>query len=96
MLAFDNKLFDALARSISSRVATVGVIGLGYVGLPLATAIARTKFPTLGFDVDPKKIGLFNKGISYIDAVSSAGLQNLVAEERIRATAAFGILHIDK
>ena len=96
MLACDNKISDALARSISSRTATVGVIGLGYVGLPLASAIARAKFPTLGFDVDQKKISLLNNGISYIDAVSSAELRNLVAEERIRATAAFDELSLCK
>src|SRR6266516_2915821 len=93
MLARD-KISDPLARAISSRTATVGVIGLGYVGLPIAAAIGMARFPVLGFDIDPKKVSLLNDGISYIDAVSSGELRTLVAEKRFRATTTFDKLSL--
>lgn len=64
----------------------VGVIGLGYVGLPLAAACARAGFQTVGFDIDPEKPERLNRGESYIDAVSSEELGCLVADGRFRAT----------
>ena len=56
---------------IIDRTAIAGVVGLGYVGLPLAAAIARAGFRTIGFDIDPAKPELLRSGSSYIDAVSS-------------------------
>ncbi|MGA7614250.1 MAG: nucleotide sugar dehydrogenase [Thermoanaerobaculia bacterium] len=55
-----------LARKISSRTATVGVIGLGYVGLPLALLFRESGFPVTGFDVDPEKVEALRGGRSYI------------------------------
>ena len=66
--------FAALQQAIAERTARVGVIGLGYVGLPLAAVIARADFVTVGFDIDPAKVGFINAGTSYIDAVASADL----------------------
>ncbi len=83
---------SALAHAIAARSATVGVIGLGYVGLPLAAAVARSSFPTLGFDIDPEKISQLNRGSSYIDAVDSAQLAGLVREQRFSATSNFSEL----
>jgi UDP-N-acetyl-D-glucosamine dehydrogenase len=79
----------SLVQAISARTATIGTIGLGYVGLPLAVAVARAGFPTLGFDIDPAKVELLNGGTSYIDAVTSEHLAEIVAEKRFRATAKF-------
>jgi hypothetical protein len=76
----------ALVQAVMARSATVGVIGLGYVGLPLATAIARVGFPTIGFDVDVAKICQLNKGTSYIGAVNSEHLSELLGKSRFRAT----------
>ncbi len=78
-----------LASKISSRGATVGIIGLGYVGLPLAAACARARFPTVGFDIDKTKIDAIGAGRSYIDAVEPRELERLVAEGSFRATTAF-------
>lgn len=83
---------SALAKLIAAREAITGIIGLGYVGLPLSTACARAGFPTIGFDVDENKIGQLNSGQSYIDAVSSADLSEQIARERFRATADFSEL----
>ncbi len=75
-----------LETRLHGRSATVGVIGLGYVGLPLAVAVARAGFRTIGIDTDPSKPEQLNAGQSYIDAVDSTELARLVAEGRFRAT----------
>ena len=77
---------DALLELIDARTARVGVIGLGYVGLPLAVAVARAGFPTVGFDVDPQKPEQLARGASYIGAVSDAELAPLVNDGRFTAT----------
>ena len=82
-----NVLAKKLDAAIAARSATVGVIGLGYVGLPLAAATASAGFPTTGFDVDAAKVTRLNAGDSYIDAVASADLGALVREKRFHATA---------
>ena len=81
-----------LAKRLGARKAVVGIIGLGYVGLPLAAACARAGFGTIGFDVDQSKIAQLNSGQSYIDAVSATELSGYVAGERLRATADFAEL----
>jgi UDP-N-acetyl-D-glucosamine dehydrogenase len=75
-----------LLDRIESRTAVAGVIGLGYVGLPLAVAIARAGLRTIGFDIDPSKPPLLNAGQSYIDAVGSSELAALVASGSFSAT----------
>lgn len=59
----------ALLSRIESRTALVGIIGLGYVGLPLARAFSRAGFRVLGFDVDSAKVAKLNSGRSYIQAI---------------------------
>ncbi len=71
---------------IKARTAMAGVIGLGYVGLPLVVAIAKAGMKTIGFDVDQAKPPLLNSGRSYIDAVSSEDLASLVAAGQFIAT----------
>ncbi|YBV94277.1 nucleotide sugar dehydrogenase (plasmid) [Phyllobacteriaceae bacterium JZ32] len=84
--------YDRLLERISTRTARVGVIGLGYVGLPLAIAVARAGFPVSGFDIDAEKVARLNGGHSYIEAVASAALAEKVADGRFRATADFAEL----
>ncbi|HWE16466.1 MAG TPA: nucleotide sugar dehydrogenase [Hyphomicrobiaceae bacterium] len=67
-------------------------MGLGYVGLPLAAAIARVGFRTIGFDVDATKIAEINAATSYIDAVSDTLLDELVQRGSLRATMEFSEL----
>lgn len=75
-----------LGKRLANRTAVTGVIGLGYVGLPLAAAVARANFTTLGFDIDDAKVALLDAGRSYIDAVSSEELAAHVATGRFKAT----------
>src|ERR1700754_4994728 len=76
---------DILDR-IATRKARVGVIGLGYVGLPLAVEFARSGFEVTGFDVDPRKIAEINRGVSYIGDVESGDVAEAVEARRLRAT----------
>ena len=75
-----------LLHRIDTRSALIGVIGLGYVGLPLAIAVVRAGFHAVGFDIDPIKPARLNAGKSYIDAVSQADLTAARATGRFRAT----------
>jgi UDP-N-acetyl-D-glucosamine dehydrogenase len=84
--------FESLRTALAEKTATVGVIGLGYVGLPLATAVARRGLRAVGFDIDPEKTEQLNRGRSYIDAVDSAELKTLVDAGRFSATAEFARL----
>lgn len=87
---------DALCRQLSDkiaeRVAVVGVIGLGYVGLPLAVLSGLAGFRTIGFDVDAEKLPRLNNGRSYIDAVRDEELAELVGAEKFCATDDFNRL----
>lgn len=78
-----------LAR-IATREAKVGVIGLGYVGLPLGMAFAAGGFPTLGLDVDTKKVDAISKGNSYIRHIPRDEVARLQAGGKLAATADFG------
>ncbi len=79
---------DLLAR-IESHDAVVGIIGLGYVGLPLAVAFAEAGFTTLGFDVKPAVIDGLNAGRSHITDVTSERLEKLVGDGPFEATLDF-------
>lgn len=82
----------SLAKAIADRSATAGVIGLGYVGLPLAAAIAQAGFQTVGFDIDPDKVKLLNDGKSYIDSVTNALLAEIARANRWHASEQFAEL----
>src|SRR5689334_10910085 len=75
-----------LLNKIDSKQATLGVIGLGYVGLPLAVEFARAGFPVIGFDVDAVRVGQLMKGNSYIPDVSSEHLAEVVKSGKFKAT----------
>jgi UDP-N-acetyl-D-glucosamine dehydrogenase len=78
-----------LKRQIERRDYTVGVIGLGYVGLPLVLRFAEVGFPVLGFDVDVDKVDKLNAGLSYIQQIGSERIEALVQRGRLEATANF-------
>lgn len=65
---------ENLFTAIANRSARVGVIGLGYVGLPLSITVANSGFSVVGFDIDPGKISMVDDGKSYIEAVSDSEL----------------------
>lgn len=77
-----NNLID----KINSRELIVGVIGLGYVGLPLAVEKAKAGYKTIGFDVQEDKVDKVNKGINYIGDVVDDDLEKLVAKGKLSAT----------
>lgn len=81
-----------LLQKIKDHQATIGVVGLGYVGLPLILEFVEEKFPTLGFDIDPAKVELLNKGESYIKHIRAERIQKALARKLFRATADFSEL----
>ena len=86
-------LVTELTDSIASRQATVAIIGLGYVGLPLAVECARAGFPVVGVDNDASKIAQLGAGYSYVCDVSSAAITPLVFGGQIRVSREYGILN---
>ena len=79
-----------LTAKLASRQAKVGIVGLGYVGLPLAVEFARAGFHVTGIDVSQEKVDALNRGESYIQDIPTETLKSLVAEGKIRATTDFG------
>ncbi len=84
--------FDILLARIGDRTARVGVIGLGYVGLPLAVTAAKRGMPVTGFDIDATKIDRLHRGESYIEAVADADLVEIATAGRADWTADFARL----
>jgi len=75
-----------LEQRLKQKTATIGIIGLGYVGLPLALAFSKAGFRVLGFDIKQKNVDLVNKGRSYIADVTSESLMAAVASKHLKAT----------
>ena len=89
-------IVNALLDSIHSRRARVGVLGLGYVGLPLAVEFARAGFVTTGFDLDAEKVRAIAAGESYIDDVATCDVAHLRSAGLLNATTDFdGLSQID-
>lgn len=82
----------SLLDAIHGRSARVGVIGLGYVGLPLAVTAARGGFPVIGFDIDPQKITRIMARDSYVDAVTPTALKEACDSGRLEACGDFARL----
>jgi UDP-N-acetyl-D-glucosamine dehydrogenase len=83
---------QSLEEKIRSRSARVGIVGLGYVGLPLAVEFAKSGFQVTGIDVSEAKTSRVNAGDSYIGDISSATLKGLVDGGKLRATADFSVI----
>ncbi len=80
---------DLLLEKIEARTAVIGVVGLGYVGLPLTLCFAEQGFQTVGFDIDANKAQLLCMGKSYIKHIPEARIQQAVDAGRLTATADF-------
>ena len=80
---------DTVRKAIADRTARVGVIGLGYVGLPLVKAFGDAEFPVCGFDIDERKIARLARGESYIDRVSSEWVREKLESGRLSVTRGF-------
>lgn len=83
---------NALLKKIENREITVGVVGLGYVGLPLAVEKAKAGFKTIGFDVQDEKVKLVNEGHNYIGDVVDSDLKELVEIGMLQATTDFSFV----
>src|SRR5579862_1325937 len=80
---------DTLKEQIVNRTARVGIVGLGYVGLPLAVEFAKAGFSVTGIDLNAAKADRVNAGDSYIGDIPSSVLSGLVKQGRLRATTNF-------
>jgi len=85
-------LKENLLKRFEDRTARIGIIGLGYVGLPLATAFGEAGFTVIGVDVDPRKVSSLNDGISYIQDIPTEQVERLVKDGKLFATTDFSIL----
>lgn len=81
-----------LLNKIEKREIVVGVVGLGYVGLPLAVEKAKAGFKTIGFDVQTEKVNMVNQGHNYIGDVVDSDLEKLVKEGTLSATTDFSFV----
>ncbi len=84
-----SKRLQELSLNIDDRSARVGVVGLGYVGLPLAVELAAAGFEVIGFDIDEEKVRSIEAGSSYIGDISSERLQSVREGDRLQATTDF-------
>ena len=81
-----------LLKKIKERTITVGVVGLGYVGLPLAVEKAKAGFKTIGFDVQKSKVDMVNAGHNYIGDVVDDDLKKIVEADMLKATTDFSFV----
>ena len=84
--------YTELASKIKAKTARVGVVGLGYVGLPLAVEYAKAGFSVTGIDVQNSKVDSMNAGTSYIQDVPTREVKELVADKKLRATTDFSVI----
>ena len=84
--------FEQLTNKIKNKTARVGVVGLGYVGLPLAVEYANEGYSVTGIDLQASKVDQINKGISYIQDVPTSVVERVVAAKKLRAAADFSVV----
>lgn len=85
-------MHNQILKKIENKSAVIGIIGLGYVGLPLALEYAIKGFKTIGFDIDERKIPILNAGKSYIKHIKEDKIQKTVKNRKFIATADFSRL----
>ena len=85
-------LKNELLEKIQNKTIKVGVVGLGYVGLPLAVEKAKAGFKTTGFDVQAQKVDMVNKGQNYIGDVVNEDLAEIVKSGMLKATSDFSFI----
>jgi UDP-N-acetyl-D-glucosamine dehydrogenase len=83
---------DALLKQIKDKTARIAILGLGYVGLPLAVVFGEAGFKVTGIDPDNRKVDSVNKGVSYIPDVKTEKLAELVSAGKLKATTDFSVL----
>ncbi len=85
----DHAPADQLRHRLQQKEATIGVVGLGYVGLPLAVEYADQNFSTIGIDLDETRVQKLNDGVNYNDDLDDDRIRRLVAEGHLRATTSY-------
>jgi UDP-N-acetyl-D-glucosamine dehydrogenase len=83
---------ELLLERIAHRQAQIGIVGLGYVGLPLAVAFAEKGFRVIGVDVVAEKVEMINRGVSYVEDVPDGVLRPFVEQGLLQATTDYGAL----
>lgn len=83
---------DILLKKIEEKTIVVGVVGLGYVGLPLAVEKAKAGFKTIGFDIQSQKVDMVNAGHNYIGDVVDKDLKKIVETKMLTATTDFSFV----
>src|SRR5262245_14621821 len=84
-----SKIKQELLKRLNNRSAIVSVVGLGYVGLPLAVEFAEAGFKVIGLDLSEWKVAQLNKGESYIPDIPTSRLKKLVESGHLRATTSY-------
>ena len=90
--ATDDRLVEEVKTKIRTRAAVVGVVGLGYVGLPFAVEKAKVGFRVVGVERNPERVASVNRGASYITDVDSSQLAEVVARGRVEAFTDFDVV----
>src|SRR5215472_4370075 len=90
--AESTQLTFTLAAKIADRTARVGIVGLGYVGLPLAVEFAKAGFSVTGIDLSESKVARINAGDSYVQDVAGEDVAALFEAGKIRATTDFSVI----
>src|SRR4026207_2566466 len=85
-------MYDQTLSKIEEQSAKVGIIGLGYVGLPLAVGLAKVGYQVTGVDANSQKVEILNKGVSYIPDVPSAEVAQLVGDKLLQGTTDYQLL----
>ena len=87
-----DEMMRTVIEKFKIRKARVAILGIGYVGLPLAVVFAEAGFNITGIDPDKRKIDLLNKGVSYIPDIPTERLAPLVKSGHLKATTDFSVL----
>ncbi|MEK7280390.1 MAG: NAD(P)-binding domain-containing protein, partial [Nitrospirota bacterium] len=83
---------SSLIEKINSKKARIGIIGIGYVGLPLAVEFAKSGYNVVGIDLNQEKVRRINRGENYIKDIPDSELRGLVEDKRLSATCDFSVL----
>ncbi|MBA2877227.1 UDP-N-acetyl-D-glucosamine dehydrogenase [Anoxybacillus kamchatkensis] len=87
-----NETAKQLLDKIETKTATIGVVGLGYVGLPLAVEKAKAGYKVIGFDIQQKRVDMVNSGVNYIGDVVDKELAEMVESGRFMATTDYSLI----
>ncbi|MGE5661230.1 MAG: nucleotide sugar dehydrogenase [Ignavibacteriales bacterium] len=88
-----SQLKERLTEKLLTKQAIIGVVGLGYVGLPLAVEKAKAGFRVIGFDVQQNRVDMVNQGINYIGDVVDEDLRAIITQGKLSATADYSFIH---